>query len=239
MPHPPPSFADEAMLIQIPDLLTADEVAHCRRVLERSQWVDGRVTAGQQAARSKFNLQIPIDSAESRELGDLVLRALGRNPTFNSAAMPLRVLPPMFNRYDVGMKFGAHVDGAIRTIPGAGMRMRADVSTTVFLSDPEDYDGGELVIEDSFGAHEVKLPAGHAVVYPASSLHSVNEITRGSRWASFFWSQSMLKNGDQRAMLYDLDMAIVAARSALPDDSPAVLSLTNVYHNLLRHWAEM
>jgi PKHD-type hydroxylase len=153
--------------------------------------------------------------------------------------MPLRVLPPMFNRYDVGMKFGAHVDGAIRAIPGAGMRMRADVSTTIFLTDPDDYDGGELVIEDSFGAHEVKLPAGHAVVYPASSLHSVNEITRGSRWGSFFWTQSMLKSGEQRAMLYDLDMAIIAARMKLPDNDEAVLSLTNVYHNLLRHWAEL
>lgn len=227
------------MLIQIPDILTQDEVAHCRRVLESSQWVDGRVTAGQQAAKSKFNLQIPVDSNEARELGDLVLRALGRNPTFNSAAMPLRVLPPMFNRYDVGMRFGAHVDGSIRTIPGAGMRMRADVSTTIFLTDPDEYEGGELVIEDSFGVQEVKLPAGHAVVYPASSLHSVNEITRGSRWGSFFWTQSMLKSGEQRAMLYDLDMAIIAARTQLPDDDPAVLSLTNVYHNLLRHWAEL
>jgi len=227
------------MLIQIPDLLTSQDVAHCRRVLEASQWVDGRVTAGQQAAKSKLNLQIPADSAEARELGDLILSALGRNPTFNSAVMPLRVLPPMFNRYDVGMKFGAHVDGSIRSIPGAGMRMRADVSTTVFLTDPEDYDGGELVIEDTYGLHEVKLPAGHAVVYPASSLHSVTEITRGSRWASFFWSQSMIREQEKRAMLYDLDMAIIATRGRLPDDDPAVLSLANVYHNLLRHWAEL
>ncbi|WP_029352289.1 Fe2+-dependent dioxygenase [Bosea sp. 117] len=227
------------MLIEIPDLLTPQDVAHCRRVLEASQWVDGRVTAGQQAAKSKLNLQIPVDSAEARELGDLVLSALGRNPTFNSAVMPLRVLPPMFNRYDVGMKFGAHVDGSIRAVPGAGMRMRADVSTTVFLTDPEDYDGGELVIEDTYGLHEVKLPAGHAVVYPASSLHSVTEITRGSRWASFFWSQSMIREQEKRAMLYDLDMAIIATRGRLPDDDPAVLSLANVYHNLLRHWAEL
>ncbi|MBS7538081.1 Fe2+-dependent dioxygenase [Ancylobacter lacus] len=227
------------MLIAIPDLLSPAEVAHCRRVLEGSRWVDGRVTAGAQAARAKLNLQIPTDSAEAAELGDLVLQALGRNPTFTSAAMPLRVLPPMFNRYDVGMTFGAHVDGAIRSIPGSGARLRADVSTTVFLTDPEDYDGGELVIEDTFGTQEVKLPAGHAVVYPASSLHSVNAVTRGSRWASFFWTQSMIRSDERRTLLYDLDMAIIAARSRLPDEDPAVLSLANVYHNLLRHWAEM
>ncbi|WP_018387064.1 Fe2+-dependent dioxygenase [Ancylobacter sp. FA202] len=227
------------MLIQIPDILTPDEVAHCRRVLEASPWVDGRVTAGQQAALGKLNLQIPVESKEAAELGDIVLRALGRNPIFNSAVMPLRVLPPMFNRYDVGMKFGAHVDGAIRAIPGTGMRMRADVSTTIFLTEPEDYNGGELVIEDTYGTHEVKLPAGHAVVYPASSLHSVNEITRGSRWGSFFWSQSMIKDQERRTMLYDLDRAIMGTRARLPDDDPSVLSLANVYHNLLRHWAEL
>lgn len=227
------------MLIEIAQILTPEEVAHCRRVLDGSPWVDGRVTAGQMAAKSKFNLQIPVDSKEAEELGDLVLRALGRNPTFNSAVMPLRVLPPMFNRYDVGMKFGAHVDGAIRSIPGTGMRMRADVSTTIFLTDPEDYDGGELLIEDTYGVHEVKLPAGHAVVYPSSSLHSVNEITRGSRWGSFFWSQSMIKDQERRSMLYDLDMAIIGTRTKLPDEDPSVLSLANVYHNLLRHWAEL
>ena len=227
------------MLIEIAQILTPEEVVHCRRVLEASPWLDGRVTAGQMAAKSKFNLQIPVDSKEAEELGDLVLRALGRNPTFNSAVMPLRVLPPMFNRYDVGMKFGAHVDGAIRSIPGTGMRMRADVSTTIFLTEPEDYDGGELLIEDTYGVHEVKLPAGHAVVYPSSSLHSVNEITRGSRWGSFFWSQSMIKDQERRSMLYDLDMAIIGTRTKLPDEDPAVLSLANVYHNLLRHWAEL
>lgn len=227
------------MLIQIPDILSREEVAHCRRVLEASPWVDGRVTAGQQAALSKLNLQIPVESKEAAELGDIVLRALGRNPVFNSAVMPLRVLPPMFNRYDVGMKFGAHVDGSIRAVPGTGMRMRADVSTTIFLTEPDEYDGGELVIEDTYGAHEVKLPAGHAVVYPASSLHSVNEITRGSRWGSFFWSQSMIKDQERRAMLYDLDRAIMGTRARLPDDDASVLSLANVYHNLLRHWAEL
>ncbi|QIB32613.1 Fe2+-dependent dioxygenase [Ancylobacter pratisalsi] len=227
------------MLIQIPDILTPEEVAHCRAVLDASPWVDGRVSAGPQAAKSKFNLQIPVESREAQELGDVILRALGRNPIFNSAAMPLRVLPPMFNRYDVGMKFGAHVDGSIRSIPGTGQRLRADVSTTIFLTDPAEYDGGELVIEDAYGAQEVKLPAGHAVVYPATSLHSVNEITRGSRWGSFFWSQSMIRDQGQRAMLYDLDMAIMATRTKLPDEDPAVLALANVYHNLVRSWAEL
>ncbi|MDI4655455.1 Fe2+-dependent dioxygenase [Xanthobacter autotrophicus] len=227
------------MLVEIPNLLTEAEVVHCRRVLESSPWVDGRVTAGQQAAKSKFNLQIPVESPQALELGDIILRALGRNPVFNSAAMPLHVLPPMFNRYDVGMKFGAHVDGAIRAIPGAGRRLRTDVSTTLFLSDPADYDGGELVIEDTYGTQEVKLPAGHAVVYPSSSLHRVNEITRGSRWGAFFWSQSMIKESERRGLLYDLDLAIIAIRTKLPDDDPAVLALTNVYHNLLRQWADM
>ncbi len=190
------------MLVHIPDVLTPEEVQHCRQVLESSRWVDGRVTAGDQAAKSKNNLQIPVDSAEARALGDIVLNALGRNPTYNSAALPLRVLPPMFNRYDVGMTFGAHVDNSIRTVPGTGgMRMRADVSTTIFLTEPDEYDGGELLVEDSYGTHSVKLPAGHMVVYPASSLHRVVPITRGSRWASFFWAQSMIKDDGLRTML--------------------------------------
>lgn len=228
------------MLIQVPDVLTADEVRHCRAVLEASRWVDGRVTAGDQAARAKNNLQIPVESAESQQLGDLILNALARNPTYNSAVLPLRVLPPMFNRYDVGMTFGAHVDNSIRTVPGTGgMRMRADVSTTIFLSDPEDYEGGELVIEDTFGTHAVKLPAGHMVVYPSSSLHRVVPITKGSRWASFFWAQSMIKDDGLRAMLYDLDVSIIQIRQQLGDDNPAVLGLVNHYHNLLRRWAEL
>ncbi|MFS8036646.1 Fe2+-dependent dioxygenase [Xanthobacter sp. AM11] len=227
------------MLVEIVNLLSEAEVAQCRGVLQSSSWVDGRATAGQQAAQSKFNLQLPVGSPQALELGDIILRALGRNPTFNSAAMPLHVLPPMFNRYDVGMKFGAHVDGAIRAIPGAGRRMRCDVSTTVFLSPPEEYDGGELVIEDTYGLHEVKLAAGCAVVYPSSSLHRVNEITRGSRWGAFFWTQSMVKEDERRALLYDLDLAIMAIRTKLPDDDPSVLALTGVYHNLLRQWVEM
>lgn len=228
------------MLVQIPDVLTPEEIRHCRERLERSAWVDGRVTAGDFAARSKHNLQVPVDSAEARELGELILDALGRNPTYHSAALPLRVLPPMFNRYESAMAFGTHVDNAIRTVPGTGgMRIRADVSSTLFLSDPDEYDGGELVIKDLYGSHTVKLPAGHMVVYPASSLHSVTPVTRGARWASFFWAQSMVKDDGQRSMLHELDLAIIDIRQRLGDDQDAVLALVNHYHNLLRRWAEL
>ncbi|WP_064574226.1 Fe2+-dependent dioxygenase [Cupriavidus gilardii] len=228
------------MLVQIPDVLTPEEIRYCRERVERSQWVDGRVTAGDLAAQSKYNLQIPVDSAEARELGELVLTALGRNPTYHSAALPLRVMPPMFNRYDSAMNFGTHVDNAIRTVPGTGgMRIRADVSSTLFLSDPDEYEGGELVIQDLYGSHTVKLPAGHLVVYPASSLHRVTRVTKGSRWASFFWAQSMVKDDGQRRMLYELDLAIIEIRKQLGDDKDAVLALVNHYHNLLRRWAEL
>ena len=228
------------MLLQIPDVLTADEVAHCRAVLEASPWVDGRVTAGPQAVLAKNNLQIPEESDTARELGLVILKALGRNPAFNSAALPLRVLPPMFNRYDLDMTYGNHVDNAIRAIPGTGgMRLRADVSTTIFLSDPGEYDGGDLVVEDTYGTKGVKLPAGHAVVYPSSSLHRVTPVTRGSRWASFFFTQSLVKDDGLRAMLYDLDVAIIDLRRELGDQHPSVLALVNHYHNLLRRWAEV
>ncbi|MFC4626294.1 Fe2+-dependent dioxygenase [Daeguia caeni] len=228
------------MLITVPNVLTREEVLHCRKVLENSPWVDGRVTAGDQAAKSKNNLQIPVDSAEARELGEFILKALGRNPIYNSAVLPLYVLPPMFNRYDVGMTFGAHVDNSIRVVPGtAGMRIRADVSTTIFLTDPDDYDGGELVIEDTYGTHSVKLPAGDMVVYPASSLHRVMPVTRGSRWGSFFWAQSMIADDWLRSMLYELDMSIIDIRQKLGDDDPSVLALVNHYHNLLRRFAQL
>src|SRR5688572_12032101 len=226
------------MLVTIPDVLKPEEVAHVRRVLESTDWVDGRVTAGDQAVKVKKNLQVPIDAPAAQELGQIILRALAASPKFMTAALPLRVLPPMFNRYDVGMTFGAHVDGSIRAIPGSGQRMRTDVSSTLFLTPPEDYDGGELVVHDTYGTHTVKLPAGHMVVYPATSMHSVTPVTRGSRWASFFWTQSMVKDDWQRHMLYDLDMSIMRVRSQLADDDPAVVGLTAHYHNLLRHWAE-
>ncbi|MDQ8698422.1 Fe2+-dependent dioxygenase [Hyphomicrobium sp. LHD-15] len=226
------------MLVTIPDVLNAEEVAEIRRVLESTDWVDGRVTAGDQAIKVKNNLQVPIESQIALELGQIVLKALGSNPTFMSAALPLRVLPPMFNRYDVGMTFGAHVDGSIRALPG-GQRMRTDVSSTLFLTPPEDYDGGELVVHDTYGTHAVKLPAGHMVVYPATSMHSVTPVTRGSRWASFFWTQSMIKDDWQRHMLYDLDRSIMSIRERLPDDDAAVVGLTAHYHNLIRQWSEV
>ncbi len=227
------------MLVHVPGVLTPEEVQRCRAILKASEWVDGRETAGEQAAKAKDNLQISEGSKAGMEAGDIVLRALGRNPVFNSAALPLRVLPPLFNRYDVGMEFHAHVDGAIRAMPHSGMRIRADVSTTLFLTPPEEYDGGELVIADTYGDHVVKLPAGDMIVYPATSLHHVTAITRGSRWSSFFWSQSMVKDDGKRTLMYDLDRAIIDIRTRLPDTDPAVIALTSHYHNLLRRWAEL
>jgi len=168
------------------------------------------------------------------------LRGLARSPLFSSAALPHRVLPPMFNRYDTGMKFDNHVDGAVRVIPGSGgQRLRADISSTLFLTDPDDYDGGELVVEDTYGTHSVKLPAGDIVVYPSSSLHHVTEITRGSRWSSFFWTQSMVRDDGKRMLLYDLDMAIIEVRQRLGDHEHASVALASHYHNLLRRWAEL
>jgi PKHD-type hydroxylase len=227
------------MLIEIPQILSQDEVATVRSLMEAADMVDGRVTAGELAAQAKHNLQLPEGSTAAREAGEIILRALGRNPVFNSAALPYRVLPPLFNRYDAGMKFDAHVDGAVRAVPGAGIRMRADLSSTLFLTAPEDYDGGELVIEDSYGTHAVKLPAGHMILYPASSLHRVNAITRGSRWSSFFWTQSMIKDDGLRGLLYDLDRAIMEVRQSLQGDTHGTLALTGVYHNLLRREAEL
>lgn len=227
------------MLVCIPAVLTASEVAYCRERLEAAAWEDGKVTAGQQSAKAKFNLQVPYDAPESKELGDIILRALGRSALFATAALPLKVFPPLFNRYDVGMTFHAHVDNAVRPVPGLGQRIRTDVSSTLFLSPSESYDGGELVIQDTYGTQAVKLEAGDMVVYPATSLHSVNPITRGSRWGSFFWTQSMVKDDGQRQFLYDMDRGIMALRQELPDDHPGVLAMTAAYHNLMRRWIEM
>lgn len=227
------------MLIRVPALLSIDEVAHFRKVLTETPWVDGRVTAGVQSAQAKNNLQVPQDAPEAQALGEIILRALGNNPTFNAAALPLRVFPPLFNRYDAGMGFTAHVDNAIRYHPSARQRVRTDVSSTLFLSDPADYDGGELVIEDSYGEQRVKLAAGDMVLYPADSLHRVEPVTRGSRWASFFWTQSMVRDDGEREMLYRFDRSITLTRADLGDSHPAVLGLTSTYHNLLRKWAEL
>jgi PKHD-type hydroxylase len=228
------------MLVRVPQVLSPEDIALCRARLEASDWVDGRATAGEQSAKAKFNLQIPETDPVARELGELILGRLGRNETFVSAALPLRVFPPLFNRYDQGMGFGSHVDNAIRHVAQAGnLRIRTDLSATLFLTDPAAYDGGELVIEDTYGEQRIKFAAGDMVLYPASSLHRVEPIIRGSRWASFFWVQSMVKDDGERALLHGLDNAIRETRAALSDDSHAVKSLTATYHNLLRRWVEV
>jgi PKHD-type hydroxylase len=226
------------MLLHIPDVLSAGQVAEARRQLDAAEWVDGRVTAGLQSARVKDNAQLSEGSPITEEIGDVVLTALQRNPLFLAAALPLRVFPPLFNRYEQGQSFGSHVDNAIRQISSTGHRIRTDLSATLFFSGPEEYDGGELLIEDTYGVHSVKLPAGHLVLYPSTSLHRVQPITRGARTASFFWIQSMVRDDGERTLLFDLDMAIQRLNHELPNH-PAAVPLTNVYHNLLRRWAEM
>jgi PKHD-type hydroxylase len=223
------------MLIRVPGLLSAEQVVHCRRRLAEAEWLDGRVTAGPLAARAKNNIQLAERSKIAVELGDLVLAALERNPLFISAALPKQVFPPLFNRYDPGMGFKTHVDNAIRAVPGTPHRIRTDLSGTVFLADPESYDGGELVIEDNYGAHRVKLEAGDLILYPASSLHHVTEVTSGSRIAAFFWVQSLVRDDGERTLLFDLDCAI----RDLGGDHPSTVRLTATYHNLLRRWSDL
>jgi PKHD-type hydroxylase len=226
------------MLLHIPDVLTAEQVAEARRLLDQAEWVDGRVTAGHQSARAKDNQQLPEDSPAARQLGDFILAALQRNPLFISAALPHRVFPPLFNRYQGGQSFGTHVDNAIRQVSGTNHRIRTDLSATLFLAAPEEYDGGELVVEDTYGVHTVKLPAGHLALYPSTSLHHVRAVTRGARVASFFWIQSMIRDDGERTLLFDLDSAVqqLTRQSA---DHPVAVQLTGVYHNLLRRWAEV
>ncbi|MGN6460103.1 MAG: Fe2+-dependent dioxygenase [Pseudolabrys sp.] len=224
------------MMVHIPNVLTPEQVARCREVMEKAAWVDGNVTSGHQAAKAKNNLQLPEATPEARDLSNMVMEALGRSPLFMSAVLPKQVFPPLFNRYDAGMTFGNHVDNAVRS--GNGVRIRTDVSSTLFISSPEDYDGGELIVEDTYGAHSVKLPAGDMIVYPATSLHRVTPITRGSRIASFFWTQSMIRDEAQRGLLFDLDMSIIRLAGDHPGHK-SVVSLTAVYHNLLRQWAEV
>lgn len=226
------------MLLHIPDLLTADQVAHARCRLDQADWVDGRVTAGHQSAQVKHNIQLPEDHQVALELGDLILEALQRNALFVSAALPLRVFPPLFNRYEGGHSFGNHVDNAIRQITGTPHRIRTDLSATLFFSDPDEYDGGELQVEDTYGTHSVKLPAGHMVLYPSTSLHHVRPVTKGARSASFFWIQSMVADDGQRTLLFDLDQAIQRVSLDVPDH-PATVPLTGVYHNLVRRWASL
>jgi PKHD-type hydroxylase len=225
------------MLLTIADVLSPAEVAEFRATLHGAPWIDGRATAGYQAARVKDNAQLTEDHPVARQLADTVLRALERSKLFISAALPLRVYPPMFNRYAGGQTFGTHIDTAVRQIPGVPARVRSDLSATLFLTDPAEYEGGELVVQDLYGAHAVKLPAGSMVLYPASSLHHVNPVTAGERLGSFMWVQSMVRDDAARTMLYDLDSSIQHLAAALPQH-PAIVQLTGVYHNLLRRWVE-
>ncbi len=225
------------MLITIADVLGPQQLAHCRRVLQEADWTDGRVSAGHQGRQVKDNEQLPEQSAAARELGELVLAALERNRLFISAVLPALVYPPLFNRYQGGQQFGAHIDNALRLLPGTGRKLRTDVSCTLFLSEPDDYEGGELLVEDTYGTHSVKLPAGHMIVYPSTSLHRVEPVTRGARVASFFWAQSMIRDDGQRALLFDMDSALQHL-TRTGADADALVRLTGNYHNLLRMWAE-
>jgi PKHD-type hydroxylase len=225
------------MLLHIPEVLSRAEAAECRAVLEAADWVDGAVTAGFQSVKAKSNEQIPEGSPAALEVGRRILRALDRNPLFISAALPLRIFPPLFNRYQNGGHFGTHVDNSIRTTPDGVVRVRTDLSATLFFADPDEYDGGELTVEDTYGEHAVKLPAGDMVLYPSTSLHRVTPVTRGARLCSFFWMQSMIRDDGRRTLLFDLDTAVQRLTPAAPED-PGIVQLTGVYHNLLRMWAE-
>ncbi|MXV44859.1 Fe2+-dependent dioxygenase [Saccharibacter sp. 17.LH.SD] len=227
------------MMLHIPAVLSPEELTYLRSRLQEGEWVDGRKTAGGQSASVKNNLQIPPDSPLGRELSTFILRKLGTNPLFNSAVQPLRVVPPLFNRYDKGMSFGAHVDNALRPIPGTGQRIRTDVSSTLFMSDLDEYEGGELVLYGPSEEKVVRLPAGDMIVYPTRALHSVTPVTRGSRWAAFFWAQSMVRSQEHRDILFDLDQTIMNLMSRFGPEDQEVLRLTNVYHNLQRSWAEL
>ena len=226
------------MLLTIPELLTAADVAQARQALDQADWVDGRVTAGMQSARAKDNEQLSEQHPVARQLGEMILGKLGQNALFISAALPSRVFPPLFNRYRGGHSFGTHVDNAIRQVAGTAHRMRTDLSATLFFSSPDEYDGGELQVEDTYGIHSVKLPAGHLVLYPSTSLHHVQPVTRGARVASFFWIQSMVRDDGERTLLFDLDTAIQRLNEDTPNH-PATVQLTGVYHNLVRRWAEV
>jgi len=226
------------MLLQIARVLSVEQVVTARERLDAAEWLDGRITAGHQAVRAKRNQQLAETNPVAEEIGDVILTALQRHPLFVSAALPRRVFPPLFNRYQGGQAFGNHVDNAVRQIGSTGHRIRTDLSATLFLSGPEEYDGGELCVEDTYGVHSVKLPAGDMVLYPSTSLHHVRPVTRGARVAAFFWIQSMVRDDGERTLLFDLDTAIQRLNHDNPDH-PSALQLTGVYHNLLRRWADV
>ncbi len=225
------------MLIPIPKVLSAEQVAQCHAALAKAEWADGRNTAGYIAQRVKHNQQVPDAHPIARQLGDMILTTLEKHPVFTSAALPLKVVPPLFNRYTGNQNYGRHVDGAIRPIFGTPHRVRTDLSATIFLTPPEDYDGGELVIEDTFGPRKIKLAAGDMVLYPGTSIHHVEPVTRGMRVASFFWIQSMVREDSQRTMLFELDSSIQQLGRDVPQH-PALVQLAGHYHNLLRLWAD-
>lgn len=227
------------MLTVIPDLLDGANVGRVRALIESAQWIDGNVTSGHQSALAKRNMQLPEEAPEAQQAGEIILDALGRSPLFIAAALPLKIFPPLFNSYEGGQAFGVHVDNAVRVQASTGFRVRSDLSITVFLEDPQSYDGGELTVETNFGVQQVKLPAGHAVLYPSSSLHRVEPVTRGRRTASFFWLQSMVRDDAARQMMFDLDSSIQALATDLGHDNAQVIRLTGVYHNLLRRWADV
>jgi PKHD-type hydroxylase len=224
------------MMLSIADVLTPEQVRECRQAFEQASWQDGRLTAGYQAAKAKANQQLAQDDPLTVQIGDFIVQRLGNHPQFVSAALPLKVLPPRFNRYTGGGTYGNHIDNAIFSVPGTPHRVRSDLSATLFFSDPDEYEGGELVVEDSYGSHRVKLPAGHLVLYPGSSLHRVEPVTRGTRYAAFFWIQSLVRDDTQRSLLLELDRAVQALTLEVPE-SAELARLTGVYHNLLRQWA--
>ncbi|MBR0552555.1 Fe2+-dependent dioxygenase [Stakelama marina] len=226
------------MMLAIPDVLTPPQVAELRAIVDAGEWTDGNATSGAQSALAKRNEQLPEGSEAARRAGEMVLDALGASPLFVAAALPLKVFPPLFNRYAGGQTFGAHVDTAVRFQRGTDFRIRSDLSATLFLEDPERYDGGELVVEDRFGEQRVKLPAGHMALYPASSVHRVEPVTRGARVASFFWIQSMVRDDGERTILFDLDQSVQRLSGNLGAADRSVIELTGVYHNLLRRWAD-
>ncbi len=226
------------MLTVVENVFTKQEVADIRQQMDQAAWVDGKVTAGTQSGAVKTNRQLPEDSATARAIGDRILDALAGHPTFISAALPAKIFPPLFNRYGGGESFGLHVDNAIRAIPGSIVRIRTDLSATLFFSEPDEYDGGELLIEDNYGCQSVKLPAGDMILYPSTSLHQVTPVTRGERISSFFWMQSMVRDNQQRAMLHDLDHSIQSLTASLGSNHDDVLRLSGLYHNLVRQWAD-
>ncbi len=226
------------MLIHIPDILSKQQVEEFRAQLKQADWIDGRATVGVQGAQVKKNRQLPINSIVAHKLGEIILTAIYNNPIFMAAALPLRIVPPLFNSYEGGEHYGLHVDGAIRLVPGSNLSLRTDISSTLFLSEPDEYEGGELVVQDTYGSHEVKLPAGDLILYPSTSLHKVEPVTKGERVCSFFWTQSMVRDDWQRNTLYELDTNIQQLRKKL-GDCDEVVALTGHYHNLLRQWSEL